>query len=368
MFNEKEALERVLAKLERTSLRIGDKIPYRTIDGLFDDKSGEDIDWWTNGFWPGILWLLYKKTNNKHYADLALKVEEKLDKALNDFFCLHHDVGFMWHLSAVADFKLTGNKVSAKRGYMAASVLASRFNPAGNFIRAWNGEGQTGWAIIDCMMNLAILYWASDYIKDPRFSNIAQKHAETTMKYFIREDGSVKHICEFDPVTGEYIKNYGGQGYSEDSAWSRGTAWALYGFALSAKYTLRQDFINTAKKVSNFFIAHLPEDNVPFADFKAPISINIHKDSSAAACAASGLLLLSRLLEDNEKDFFFYAGKKIIESLYKNYTDWDGDEALIKKGCVAFHEKGHGLETSLIYGDYFFLEALMQLNGCEGLF
>lgn len=366
MFDEKTALEKVVAKLEKTSARIGDEIPYKTINGIYNDMTNE-LDWWTNGFWPGILWLAYDKTKEKDYADLAASVEEKLDKDLYEFYFLHHDVGFMWHISAVANYKLTGNKASAKRGYIAASILASRFNPAGSFIRAWNGEKQVGWSIIDCMMNLAILYWASDYMKDPRFSNIAEAHAETVMKNFIREDGSAKHICEFNPKTGEYIKNYGGQGYDENSAWSRGAAWALYGFAISAKYTGRKDFIDTSKKVANFFISHLPEDKVPFADFKAPADINIHKDSSAAACAASGLLLLSRLVEDNEKEFYFNAGKKIVESLYNNYTDWDGDEALINKGCTAFHSKTDN-EISLIYGDYYFLEALMQLNGYEGLF
>jgi unsaturated chondroitin disaccharide hydrolase len=253
MFDQKEALERVLAKLEGTSARIGDTIPYRTINGVYNDLSG-DISWWTNGFWPGILWLAYRETKNETYAKLARGVEKRLDEALDDFYGLHHDVGFMWHISSVANYKLTGDKTAVKKGYVAASVLASRFNPAGNFIRAWNGEQNTGWAIIDCMMNLPILYWAADFMKDPRFTNIAVAHAETAMKNFIREDGSAKHICKFDPVTGEYVENYGGQGYSEQSSWGRGTAWALYGFALSSKYTGRKEFTDTAKKVANFFI------------------------------------------------------------------------------------------------------------------
>lgn len=366
MFNEKDALEKVINKLERTSSRVKDQIAYRTYHGVFNDMSNE-IDWWTNGFWPGILWLAYRKTNHKNYANWADGVELKLDEALKEYYGLHHDVGFMWQLSAVANYKLTENETSAKRGYMAASILASRFNVPGSFIRAWNMPEATGWAIIDCMMNLSILYWASDYAKDPRFSHIAQAHAETVMKNFIYQDGSSKHICEFNPITGEYVKNYGGQGFSENSAWSRGAAWALYGFALSASYTKRADFMNTAKRVANFFLSHLPEDKVPFADFKAPEEINIHKDSSAAACAASGLLLLSELVDENEKEFYWNAGRKIIESLYNNYTDWDGDEALINKGCTAFHTEDGG-ETSLIYGDFFFLEGLMRLNGYEGLF
>jgi unsaturated chondroitin disaccharide hydrolase len=371
MFNQREALDKVLAKLERTSSRIGDSVPYRTTNGVYDDLTGE-IDWWTNGFWPGILWLAYRETKNEKYLKLANGVEDKLDKALQEFYGLHHDVGFMWHISSVTNYKLTGNENSARRGYIAASVLASRFNPAGPFIRAWNGwnnEENTGWAIIDCMMNLPILYWASEHMKDPRFYNIAVAHAETVMNHFIREDGSVKHICKFDPVTGEYVENYGGQGYSPESSWSRGTAWALYGFALSSKYTGRKCFTDTAKRIANFFISHLPEDHIPFADFKAPAEVNIYKDSSAGAIAASGLLLLSRLVEDNERDCYYSAAKKIVASLYNNYTDWEGDEALIIKGNVAFHLKDtNQLETSLIYGDYYFLEALQQLNGTQELF
>jgi unsaturated chondroitin disaccharide hydrolase len=368
MFDSKIALEKVLTKLERTSARIGDTIPYRSINGVYDDLSG-DINWWTNGFWAGILWLTYRHTKGENYAKLADGVEKRLDEALHNFYGLHHDVGFMWHLSSVASYKLTGSKESAKRGYIAASVLASRFNPAGNFIRAWNGEKNEGCAIIDCMMNLPLLYWASDFIKDPRFTNIAIAHAETAMKNFIREDGSAKHICKFDAVTGEYIENYGGQGYSEHSSWARGTAWALYGFALSSKYTGRKEFTDTAKRVANFFISHLAEDYVPFADFKAPEEANIYKDSSAAAIAASGLLLLSRLVEENEKACYYNAAKKIVASLYNNYTNWENDEALITKGNVAFFAKNKDeLETSLIYGDYYFLEALLQLNGSEELF
>lgn len=368
MFDQKVALEQVLAKLERTNGRIGDSVPYRTINGVYNDLSG-DINWWTNGFWPGLLWLAYRHTNNECFAISAKGVEEKLDQCLKEFYGVHHDVGFMWHLSSVTNYKLTGNECSARRGYIAASVLASRFNPAGSFIRAWNGKENTGWAIIDCMMNLPILYWASDYMKDPRFSNIAVAHAETVMKHFIREDGSSKHICKFDPITGEYVENYGGQGYSAESSWGRGTAWALYGFALSSKYTGKKEFTDTAKRIANFFISHLPEDYVPFADFKAPAEVNIYKDSSAAAIAASGLLLLSRLVEDDEKACYVNAATKMVESLYNNYTDWDGDEALINKGNVAFHTKEEGqLETSLIYGDYFFLEALVQLNGSGELF
>jgi len=367
MFDSKAILNKALEKIDKTASRVKDSIPYRPTNGVYDSKDNE-TDWWTNGFWGGLLWLAYRETENAEYKKWAESLENKLDSAMDEFYHIHHDAGFMWKLSAVADYNITGNENSARRGLKAASVLASRFDPKGSYIRAWNGVEHNGWAIIDCMMNLSILYWASDYLKDPHFANIAQAHAETTMNNFIRSDGSAKHICVFNPQTGEYMENLGGQGYDAQSAWSRGAAWALYGFAVSARGTGRNDFLKTSKRVANFFISHLPADYVPFADFKAPAKSNVHKDASAAACAASGLVLLSRLVPEDESNCYREAAEKIISSLYENYTDWEHDEALIEKCCTAYHDTPENVETPLIYGDYFFVEALVQLCGKDGLF
>lgn len=369
MFDSQSALAHTLQKVKKTASRVQDTIPYETVHGVYN-RMDDDIHWWTNGFWAGLLWLAWHRTKDGDLARWAVGIEEKLDAALSEYDKLDHDVGFLWHLSAVADYQATGSRQSARRGFTAAGVLASRFNPAGSFIRAWNAPERTGWAIIDCMMNLPLLYWAAGYAKDPRFFNIAQAHAQTAMTHFIREDGSVKHICSFDPVTGAYIENFGGQGYGVDSSWSRGTAWALYGFTLSAAYTGRRDFLATGQRVANFFLSHLPEDQVPLADFRAPARTNIHKDSSAAACAASGLVLLAQMVSPDEAGCYRSAAERIVRSLYENYTDWDHDEALIQKGCTAYFNDGHPdqLETSLVYGDYFFLEALIRLCGGSGLF
>ena len=368
MNRKEDLLQKILAKFEKTASRVRDGIPSRTQNGVFDDMENQ-ISYWTNGFWGGLLWLAYAQTRNPEFLQWANGAEDKLDRALGDFEKLDHDVGFMWHLTAVANYKATGNEKSAKRGFVAASALASRFTPGGAFIRAWNGVEVNGWAIIDCMMNLPLLYWAADYRKDPHFSNIAQAHAETTMRNFIYPDGSSKHICVFDPVSGEYQKNLMGQGYDETSAWSRGNAWALYGFTLSAKYTGRQDFLDTACRVADFFLSHLPDDFVPYADFKAPPEINVYRDTSAAACAASGLVLLASLADPSRRETYLDAAEKIVWSLYERYTDWENDEALLQQGCIAFHSQDASvLKTSLIYGDYFFLEAVLRLCGKDGLF
>jgi unsaturated chondroitin disaccharide hydrolase len=373
MFNEKQTLEQVLAKVTKTANRVQDSIPYRTIDGKYDDWSANP-EWWTNGFWPGMLWLTWRETQNADLAKWANGVEEKLDAVLDGFYGLHHDVGFMWHISSVAQHALLDNKESHRRGMKAASVLASRFNLKGRFIRAWNPEhwdGDTrGWAIIDCMMNLPLLYWASKQIDDPRFAHIAEAHTETVMRHFLHPDGSSKHIVEFDPQTGAYLKNHIGQSYAVDGAWSRGSAWAVHGLALGARYTGRPDFLASAKHAADYFIANLPEDFVPPCDFKAPLDApENNKDTSAAACAAGGLLILSKLVSAAEGKAYVEAARNILASLTANYTDWENDEALLQHGCTAYYHVHNGFKDStLIYGDYFYLEALLMLNGREGLF
>ena len=238
-----------------------DIIPYTTDEnGNYDDRSAEDkqwnhddgLNWWTNGFWGGIMWLLYQDTQEEKYALIARVSEQKMEKCFESYFGLHHDVGFMFLPTAVADYRLTGHEDSKRIAMHAANLLAGRINPEGKFIRAWNqvpGSDTRGWAIIDCMFNICLLYWASEESADPRFRQIAMMHADTVMENFIRPDGSVCHIVEFDPETGVMVKSHGGQGYAEGSSWTRGQAWAIYGFALSYRHTKQEKYLDTARKV-----------------------------------------------------------------------------------------------------------------------
>ena len=370
MFDEKATLEQVLNKVARTAARVQDRIPYRTVNGVFDDWSQTDPSWWTNGFWPGLLWLAWRETKKPDLANWAEGVENRLDQTLEDYHGLHHDVGFMWYISSGARYRLVGGDSAKRRTLHAANLLAGRFNIVGRYIRAWN-EDKVGWAIIDCLMNLPLLYWASAETGDPRFRHIAEAHTETAMHHFLYQDGSSKHIVEFDPHNGAYLKNHAGQGYSDNSAWSRGAAWAVHGLALGAFYTGRADFLAASEKVATFFLGNLPEDKVPGADFKAPVGSPNPKDSSAAAIAASGILLLSTLvLDESRKTAFASGAREIVTSLTKNYTNGEGDEALLRHGCVAYNtaDRPGWDDTSLIYGDYFYLEALVRLQGKDGLF
>ena len=208
-------------KLRAVRERSAEKIPNRAVNGVHNNKADggsytpdDGLCWWTNGFWAGMLWQAYHATHDDRYAEIARYTERRLDEAFNIYLGLHHDVGFMWLPSAVADYRLTGDADARRRGLHAAQLLAGRFNPAG-YIRAWNdipgSDSDTrGWAIIDCLFNIPLLYWASEETKDPRFRKIAMTHADTVAANFIRADGSVRHIVEFDPETGAFVRDYGG--------------------------------------------------------------------------------------------------------------------------------------------------------------
>lgn len=248
--------EQIREKMKWSSQKNRDKLPYTTdANGNYIDRAQKEdyngLAWWTNGFWAGTMWLLYQDTGDACYREIAKNAEKRMDKCF-DFNCgLNHDAGFMYMPAAVADYRLTEDETSRRRGLHAANILAGRFNPVGRFIRAWDGAGEgddtRGWAIIDCMCNLSLLYWASEETSDPRYRHIAMMHADTVMKYFIRPDGSVKHIVEFDPETGVYVCSHTGQGYAHGSAWSRGQGWAIYGFMISYIHTRRADILRRRK-------------------------------------------------------------------------------------------------------------------------
>lgn len=360
-----ETLDKVAAKLKVVTERSAGKIPYTTIDGVFDDKSGEnDIGWWTNGFWGGMMWQMYTLTGEEVYKKIAEDNERKLDACLMDYEKLDHDNGFKWLPTAVANYRVTGNPASKNRGLLAAGNLAGRYNCTG-FIRAWNNwpgsdEDRSGWAIIDCMMNLPLLYWASEETGDTRFAKIAVNHANTAMKHFVRGDGSANHIVSFNPVTGEMIESFGGQGYGVGSSWTRGQSWALYGFVLSYLHTKDTAYLDTAERVANYFIANTPESGLIPVDFRQPEEDVTFEDSTAAAIASCGLIELAKLKEGRQKKIYLNAALKMLHALTENSVSWKEEEDnLLTKCSASYHDNRH--EFAIIYGDYYYLEALMKL-------
>lgn len=286
-----------------------------------------------------------------------------MDRCFSDFYGLHHDVGFMYVPTAVADYRLTGNEASRKRAMHAANLLAGRFNPAGRFIRAWNdleNEDTRGWAIIDCMFNLSLLYWASEESGDPRFRHIAMMHADTVMQYFVRPDGSVNHIVEFDPETGEMVRSLGGQGYGEGSSWTRGQGWALYGFMISYIHTGKQEYLDTAKKVAHYCMACIPESGLIPVDFRQPEQ-PAYEDSCGACVIAGGLLELAGRLPAPEQAVYRNAALRILRAIDGQRADWsDGCDAIVQNCSAAYHADRH--HFTMTYADYFFIEAVYKLR------
>ncbi len=368
-----EIIGKIREKMSWVSEKNKEKIPYVTDElGNYDDRSSKDVDWrrddglnwWTNGFWGGMMWLMYQDTKEEKYAEIARISEKKLEQTLQDYYGLHHDVGFMFQPTAVTNYRLTNNQNSRKTALHAANLLAGRFNPVGNFIRAWNdleNDDTRGWAIIDCMFNISLLYWASKEIKDPRFKQIAMLHADTVMNNFIRPDGSVCHIVEFDSNTGEMVKSYGGQGYEDGSSWTRGQGWALYGFANSYSNTGKQEYLDTAKKVAHYCLANIPDDGIIPIDFRQPVQPAL-EDSCGACVIAGGLLEVANHVQEAEKQMYIRGAVKILKAIDEKRADWSQNSDAIVLNCSAAYHSPQ-IHITMSYADYYFMEAIYKLKG-----
>ncbi|MDR0568209.1 MAG: glycoside hydrolase family 88 protein [Spirochaetaceae bacterium] len=356
------------AKISAECGRIGSQVPYIARNGKYEDVMASDPFWWTNGFWAGILWLLHHDTGEEKYSVAARGVEDRLDECLTRFTGLHHDVGFMWLHTAVLDYRLTKQPRSLERALHGAAILAGRFNPWGRYIRAWNGD-KTGWMIIDCLMNLALLYWASEQTGDPRFSYIAMDHADTALKCLVRDDGSCNHIGIMDLKSPKLLEAPAGQGYASGSSWTRGQAWGLYGFAISADHAKNcaeekyREYLAASKRIAHYFISSAGSYGyIPPIDFRAPKEPDL-RDSSAGAIAACGLLRLAGLLPKEEQAFYRDSAFRFLKAIEENCCDWDpARDAIVQKGSCAYHTASDEHHVPLIYADYFFIEAVHQLR------
>ena len=373
-----EVFKKIDAKMSVVTLRSRDKLA----DGV--DKNGVHIDRqyiaineWTGGFWGGLNCMLYAYTKNEEYLKTAKSSEKILDTALANYNLLNHDVGFIWHLLSGALHTITGDEGSRTRNLFAAASLSSRFVLDGGFIRAWNNykdfekAANYNWTIIDCLMNLPLLYWASREIGDDRFKRIAMAHADMAIMDHLRDDGSIVHIVEHDRETGEVVKTYGGQGIKEGSSWSRGQAWGLYGFVLSYIHTGEERYLNAAKQVANYFIAACCDDWLPRVDFRAP-STPVYYDSTAGACAACGLIELAKLLPEDEGGMYMNGAINLLKAMEKAFCNFDpATDDMLGYGTRRYPVEGvyteetAGVHISIIYGDYFYTEAILKLLGAE---
>jgi unsaturated chondroitin disaccharide hydrolase len=328
---------------------------------------------WTTGFWAGQLWLAYDLTHQDKYRNNGeVQVKRFADRLREKIDLDHHDIGFLYTLSCVAAWCRTENHLARDTALEAADQLMSRFLPGAGVLQAWGSlddPEQRGRTIVDSMMNLPLLYWTSEQTGDARYAEAATRHAEQVMTHMVRPDGSTYHTFYFDVDSGAPRFGRTHQGHRDESTWSRGQAWAIYGFALAYKYTQDERFLQTAQRCADVFLANTPSDGVVYWDFDfaggsaEPRDIAEGsaepRDSSASAIAACGFLQLG-------SDRYQAAAERAVQALWDRCATRGAEtsNALILHGTQN-RNTGAGVDEGNLFGDYFYLEALTRLTQPE---
>ena len=326
---------------------------------------------WNTGFWTGILWHAYELTGDEKYKDVALsQIPSYYYRIENKIGVNHHDMGFVFTPSCVAAYKLTGDELAKEAALLAAEHLITRYNEKGEFIQAWGNVGSTSnyRLIVDCLLNIPLLYWASEVTGDTKYRDIAYTHYQTTLSVCYREDGSTYHTYYFDYETGEPLYGATHQGASDSSTWSRGQAWGMYGPLLTYIYEEDESALEVFKSATNYYLEYLPSDHIAYWDLSFTDGDSEPRDSSSAAIALCAMLEGIKHLDESDPDRAVYieAAKNIMNSLIDNYTTRDIPKAngLLLHGT--YNKPGNeGVDEMLIWGDYFYMEALHRMLDAE---
>lgn len=367
----KHAIEDAMEKIKNNVERFGDRFPHVSVNGRYVLNNNDD---WTNGFWSGMLWLCYEYSSDEAYREAARLTVKSFKRRMEQNIVLdHHDIGFLYTLSSQAQWVVEQDEESRELTLQAADVLMRRWREDGQYIQAWglSGDAQHGGRmIIDCLMNLPLLFWAYQQTGEERYRQVAIKQADQSQRYLVRGDDSSYHTFVFDTETGEALGGATHQGFTNGSTWARGQAWGIYGFSLAYRYTGHKVYLDTAKRMASYFIGQLPEDYVAYWDFDAPVNTNMYRDSSASAIAAAGLIEMLSLLDDTDPDRAEFEEKFELSmtSLVLHYSTIgeEGAEGLLKHG--SYYVRGNvAPDDYMIWGDYFYLEALIRLEkGIKG--
>jgi len=360
------AIQDALQKIKNNSINHEGKFPHITEGQRYLWEENDD---WIEGFYIGMMWLAYEYNGNAFYKEAAESYLANFKDRLDRHVALdHHDIGFLYTLSAIAQWRVTGSEEARELALQAAERLSQRFRPAIGIIQAWGKEDDPengGRMIIDCLMNLPLLFWAYEQTGDQRYYDFADAHLVKSQRFLVRGDGSSYHTFYFDPQSGKALRGETHQGFESGSTWTRGQAWGIYGFALAYRYTRNESYLDTARRLARYFIEHLPEDHVAYWDFDAPIDASTPRDSSASAIVAAGLLELLTMLEkdDSDLELFESALQSSLESLVERYSTMSlpDAEGLLKHG--SYHVRGdRAPDDYMIWGDYYYLEALIRLQ------
>lgn len=365
-----EAIKNVISILKRDMKKYvaGDVYPAEYTDDKYQVVPNADLrnHAWEEGFWPGQMWLAYEATGDEAFRELAEKNVVDFAKRMEDNMLIdwHHDTGFLYSPSCVAAYRLTGNELAKKTALEAAYSLSRRFRIRGEFIQSmgFEIEPENYRFIIDTMMNIPLLFWAADEEGKESYRDKAIRHAETTRKYIIREDGSTFHHFLMDFETAGPKGGLTWQGNGDASCWSRGHAWMIYGSALMYAHTGDESWIKTFETVLDYFIAHLPSNYVPHWDFSVMGTEDDDRDTSAAVIAACGIMELADYVSADcgKMSEYIEIAKKIMKSVISEYSvkPSDGREGLMT-GVMGAKPQGICAPCEP-YGDYFYFEALIR--------
>lgn len=323
---------------------------------------------WCSGFFPGELWYMYEYTKDEKWKQLAHRRTILIER--EKYNNRTHDMGFKMYCSYGNAYRLTGEEKYRDVLIHSAQTLATRFSPVTGCIRSWDFPSKNNWkypVIIDNMLNLELLFWATKATGDSLYYQIAVSHADKTMENHFRSNYSSYHVVDYDPATGAVSDKYTHQGLNKESSWSRGQAWGLYGYTLCYRETGKPEYLKLARNIAHFIFSHpnLPEDLIPYWDYDAPGIPNEPKDVSAATCTASALYELCTLDKENAEMYKQYADK-IIESVTHSYRA----PLHTNRGFLLLHSTGATLlemevDKPLVYADYYFLEALVRKHQLE---
>jgi unsaturated chondroitin disaccharide hydrolase len=319
---------------------------------------------WTGGFWAGLLWLCAAHESDERLKERASHFTDRLLPRANDK--QNHDLGFMFAPSAVKAWKLFGETGYRDAARMAARTLASQYNPIVGFIPGWGYFGGDDWSgnvLIDTLMNLPLVVWAVNEGEDRRLLEVVRGHAGNTIRHLMRENGSVFHMYRFASDTGEPLGGDTYQGHAPHSTWSRGQAWALTGLAMLGQMLRNNDYLTASERAASYFLSALPEDGIPPWDFHAPDGV-AHRDSSAGAIASYGLL---RLSDATGKPSYLKAANRLLSALARDCAN-RGQEGGLLLHATADLPHGHGIDESVMYGDFYYLKSLLGLRerACSG--
>lgn len=360
------ALDRAVAQYKQMYAVI-DSIPEMLPRSV--DKNGvletSDSYFWTSGFYPGTLWYLYEYAKDEQLKDMASKMSDRVE--IQKYNKDNHDVGFMINCSFGNKYRLLGDTSCVDVITTTARSLSTRYRSAVGCTRSWSHPGTLHWqfpVIIDNMMNLELLCRATELSGDSLFYDMAISHADKTMSNHFRKDYSCYHVVNYDTISGNALQKCTWQGYADESVWSRGQAWALYGYTMMYRETKQPRYLNQAQQIADFLINHpkMPQDKIPYWDFDDPDVPNALRDASAAAIMASALLELSGYVDKKIGQGYKVIAKTQLRTLASDkYLARPGENCnFILKHSVGFLPQNSEVDVPLTYADYYFVEALMR--------